>query len=77
MGTKVRVLAAIVVDGVTYQPDQVVDLPAGVAKALAADGQVDPNKDAVAYATKELGAEVIVHVEPVLEEPAVETPPAE
>ena len=50
MGTKVRVLCAVIIDGVKYQPDQVADLPAAIAKQFAADGQVDPNKDAVAYA---------------------------
>lgn len=64
MGTKVRVLCMINVDGVEYKPDQVVDLPAGIAKSLAAEGQVDPHKEAVAYCVKELGAEVVMHVDP-------------
>lgn len=70
MGTKVRVLCAIKVDGVPYQPDQVVDLPPGVAKAFAAEGQVDAHKEAVAYCIKELGAEVVLHVDPVEAEAA-------
>lgn len=61
---KVRILAALVLDGIGYVPNQVVDMPAAAAKQLAADGQVDPHKDAVAYCTKELGAEVIVHKSP-------------
>lgn len=65
MGTKVRVLCLITVAGIGYKPDQVVDLPSAVAKSLAAEGQVDPHKEAVAYCIRELGAEVIVHVDPV------------
>lgn len=64
MGTKVRVLCLITVAGIGYKPDQVVDLPSAVAKSLAAEGQVDPHKEAVAYCIRELGAEVIVHVDP-------------
>lgn len=64
MGTKVRILVAVTLDGVTYRPDQVVDMPAGAAKALAAEGQVDPHRDAVAYCIRELKAEVITHVDP-------------
>lgn len=80
MGTKVRVLAALTLDGITYQPDQVIDLPAVVAKAFADLGQVDPHKDAVAYCVKELGREVIVHTAPVADEPAADAhdaPPAQ
>ena len=61
MGTKVRILAACRVGGVAYTPNQVVDFPAPVAKALAADGQVDVHKEAIAYCINELGAEVITH----------------
>ena len=43
---KVRVLAACP----HGQPDDVITLPAEVAKAAAELGQVDPHKDAVAYA---------------------------
>jgi ABC-type nitrate/sulfonate/bicarbonate transport system substrate-binding protein len=77
MGTKVRILAALQLDGVSYQPNQVVDMPPAAAKAFTADGQVDANKDAVNYCIKELGAEVIVHG--AVEEPAAapSEPPAE
>lgn len=64
MGTKVRILAVLTLDGITYKPNQVVDMPPAPAKALAANNQVDPHKEAVAYCVKELGAEVIVHVAP-------------
>lgn len=61
MGTKVRILAVVPLDGITYTPDQVVDLPPAVAKALAAAGHVDPHKEAVAYCVNTLGAKVLVH----------------
>lgn len=61
MGTKVRILTAVIIGGVSYQPNQVVDLPSALAKSFAADGIVDPNKESVAYCTGELGVEVIVH----------------
>lgn len=70
MGTKVRVLCTIRVDGVEYRPNQVVDLPPAVAKSFAAEGQVDPHKDAIAYCVRELGAEVIVHADPAVVEAA-------
>ena len=67
MGTKVRVLAVLPIGGITYQPNQVVEFEAPVAKTLAESGQVDPHKEAVAYAIKELGAEVVVHAAPPAE----------
>lgn len=69
MGTKVRILVATYIGGVLYKPNQVVDLPASIAKPLHADGQVDPDKAAVAYCVNELGAEVIVYkAAPTLEQ---------
>ncbi|EPD35462.1 hypothetical protein [Delftia acidovorans] len=45
----VRVLAAVTIDGVRFQPDDVIEgMPESVAKAYA--GSVDPHPDAVAYA---------------------------
>ena len=70
MGTKVRILAMLQLDGVSYQPNQVVDLPPAAAKAFQADGQVDAHKEAVSYCINELGAEVIVHVDPAVAEAA-------
>jgi hypothetical protein len=67
MGTKVRILTAVVLDGIRYQPDQVVDLPSATAKAQQAAGAVDPHKDAVAFCEKVLGAEVVVHKAPAKE----------
>ena len=61
MGKKVRILADQNIEGVPYKGDQVVDLPAAVAKQLSADGQVDPHPDAVAYCINALGQEVIAH----------------
>lgn len=52
----VRVLAAVTIDGVRFQPDDVIEgMPESVAKAYA--GSVDPHPDAVAYA-RSVGAPV-------------------
>lgn len=61
---KVRILSVVHLDGEKYQPNQVVDLPAAIAKSFAEQGQVDTHKDAVAYCINELGAEVVVHPAP-------------
>lgn len=45
----VRVLAAVIIDGVRFQPDDVIEgVPETIAQAYA--GSVDPHPDAVAYA---------------------------
>ena len=64
MGTKVRILADVNVQGVDYKPNQVVDFPAGIAKQLAAAGNADASAEAVAYCTDELKSEVVVHQKP-------------
>lgn len=52
----VRVLAAVIIDGVRFQPDDVIEgMPEAAAKAYA--GSVDPHPDAVAYA-RSVGAPV-------------------
>jgi hypothetical protein len=56
----VRILAAVILDGLTYKPDQVVELETGIANDLADQGAVDKHKDAVAYAIAQ-GATVIRH----------------
>lgn len=61
MGTKVRVLSDISIDGVEYKPNQVVDLPTAVAKQQVATGNVDASPEAVDYCIAELKAEVIIH----------------
>lgn len=48
--TRVRVLVDVAINGITYHPDDVVDLPLETAKAHSKEGDVDPNPDAVAYA---------------------------
>jgi hypothetical protein len=75
MGTKVRILSTVLLDGAAYQPDAVVEFSAATAKALVESGQADSHKDAVGYCTKELGATVIVHQIPVVE--STEETPAE
>lgn len=75
MGTKVRILADVNVHGVDYKPNQVVDLPADTAKQLAAAGNADASKEAVAYCVDELKVEVIVHQKPAAADahPSTET----
>ena len=52
----VRVLAAVTIDGVRFQPDDVIEgVPETIAQAYA--GSVDPHPDAVAYA-RSVGAPV-------------------
>lgn len=70
MGTKVRILVDVKLDGQSYAPNSVVDLPSAVAKSLVESGQADANKEAVAYCIKELGAEVTVHVDSAVAEAA-------
>ncbi len=64
MGTKVRILSDVKVQGVDYKPNQVVDLPANIAKQLAASGSADASNEAVAYCVDELKSEVVVHQKP-------------
>lgn len=58
---KARILADVVIDGLQYRVNQVVDMPADAAKAMAKEGQIDTDKAAVAYCVDELGAVVINH----------------
>jgi len=55
-----RILATVMLDGLTYKPDQVVEFEAGIANDLADQGAVDKHKDAVAYAVTQ-GAKAIRH----------------
>lgn len=71
---KVRILVDQNIDGVAYRCNDVVDLSVALAKPLLELGAADDNKAAVAYCLNELGATVIVHQSPAVEEPA---PPAE
>lgn len=57
---KVRVLTAVLVEGVSYAGNQVVAFPAEIAKQLKAAGSVDDAKEAVAFCLSE-GAEVVEH----------------
>lgn len=61
MGTKARILLSLHLDGRDYEPNQIVDFPPAMAKALSNEGQIDISKEAVSYCTNELGAQVIVH----------------
>jgi len=42
-------------------PNQVVEFPSKIAKALATEGQIDTASEAVSYCINDLGQEVIVH----------------
>ena len=70
MGTKVRILVAVNIDGIPYRPNQVVELPAAVAKTQAAAGTVDANAAAVAYCINDLGEKSVVHQVSAQEAPA-------
>lgn len=61
MGTKVRILTDSTIDGVFYRANQIVEFPAGVAKAQESAGAVDAHKDAVAYCHVALGAACVEH----------------
>lgn len=77
---KVRILVDQQIDGTPYRCNDVVDLPAELANPLLEQGAVDDHKAAVAYCLNELGATVIVHQSPAVEEPAPpadEVPPAD
>jgi hypothetical protein len=47
---KARVLVQTYIDGKLHEPDSVISLPAAAIKDLEAQGLVDSDEDAVAYA---------------------------
>lgn len=57
---KVRVLTAVLVDGVPYAGNQVAAFPPETAKQLKSAGVVDDAKEAVAFCVAQ-GAEVVEH----------------
>lgn len=63
----VRILCITNIDGLLYQPDDVVQLSANLAEQHVEAGNCDPNSDAVSYCMNELGKTPIVHVAPVIE----------
>lgn len=56
-----RVLVDLVIQGLAYKVDQVVDLPENLAKPHVADGSIDASPDAVDYCRKELKSPELVH----------------
>lgn len=58
--TSVRILVANDVDGVRYQPNQLVIFDAAVAKGLVKDGKADDSKEALDYLASE-GVKPIEH----------------
>lgn len=61
---KVRVLVSGAIDGVSYQPNQVVEIDAEIIKPYIKEGIVDDAKAAVEYALTETGGKVIRHASP-------------
>jgi hypothetical protein len=76
---KARVLRTVSIQGITYEPDQVIELDADVAKSYEEQGALDGNADAVKYCTDELKAEFIKHeaVSIVTDAPPSEELPAD
>jgi hypothetical protein len=58
---KAAVLRRVDIDGVTYEPSQVIELDDKVLKAYIEDGSLDPALGAVEYCEKGLGAKAIRH----------------
>ena len=73
---KARVLADIVVFGIPFKPNSVIEAEASVIKGLGDD--VDDSAAAVKYAIESEGAEPVLVVEPVADDaaPAAEAPAA-
>jgi hypothetical protein len=59
--SKVRVLVDVKIEGVAYRCNQVVDLPASLAKMQKVAGTIDMEKEAVNYCIEKLGEKVVVH----------------
>lgn len=68
MAKKVRILVAGRIGGVSYQPNDVINLPDALIKAHA--DAIDANKEAVAYALSVNGGAVIEHADPEAAEKA-------
>ena len=56
----VRVLSAVLIEGVSYAPDSVVTFPAGLFQQLKEFGSVDESKGAVDYCLS-LGIKAVEH----------------
>lgn len=57
MAKKARVLVTTIIDGKTFQPDDVIEISSAQLKALA--GAVDASSEAVKYCVDKLGKTVI------------------
>ena len=64
MAKQARVLSVIIIDGITYSPNQVVVLADDLAKQFEKEGSIDSGKAAIAYCINDLGATPIVHQDP-------------
>ncbi len=61
---KARILVDTPIDGIDYQPNQVIEADAELIRDLEKAGFVDSKKAAVDYCIKEEGEEVITHASP-------------
>jgi hypothetical protein len=58
-----RVLTQLAVDGIVYQPDDLVQFNPDMTAAYADAGYIDPHPEAVEYC-RQLGNPLIVHAAP-------------
>lgn len=68
---KARILLAVRIEGINYQPDDVIEADSGLIAAYKEQGVLDDDAGAVLYCTNELGKEITIHVG---EEIVVEVP---
>ena len=63
MAKQVRILAVTSVDGIEYQPNDVVDCSVKTAKLLCDAGSADGAPEAIKYCVSELDAKVKSHTD--------------
>ena len=59
-----RILSAILLDGIDYKPNQVIEADAEIIKGQVKSGTVDDSPSAVKYCVEELNAKVVQHATP-------------
>ncbi|MCK9389771.1 MAG: hypothetical protein M0Q22_15450 [Sulfuritalea sp.] len=59
-----RLLAKKIIDGVTYQPNQVIEADAALIKALVKEGAADDSGAAVKHCIEQEGVKPVLHVSP-------------
>lgn len=63
MRVTVRILSETTLDGETFAPDDVIELPSALAMTLVVGGRADPHPSAVTHACETLG-KPIRHLHP-------------